>query len=234
MDWKIEALRLTLFQRLPIPSDQISSWWEAIVGTPAEIEEVNRLTGEVRQEGNFLNGRLVFEYKPNRIDWNIFPILDTEKIPPRLGEVEEIYPIFIQSFQKIFDNIDIKRIAVGTVCNRECDDHISAYKFLNEKLPYVDIRENSFEFNFQINRPRTVNLPFSDDFQINRLSKWNALKGLYRGNDGKNVQFYAAKCELDVNTDSKYQNTLPNSDIYNLFKLLVEFSEEILNKGDCE
>lgn len=234
MDWKIEALRLTLFQRIPVSNEDISGWWESIVGAPPEIDNINRVSGERRQEGNFLNGRLIFDYKLDRIDWNILPILDIDAMPPTLGEVDEIYSSFIQAFSPIIQSIDVKRFAVGTVCNYECEDHKSAYEFLNSKLPFVELSDNSFEFSYQINRPRDFTVSFSDNYKINRLSKWHASKGLFTHVEGRSAKFYASKCELDINTDANYQNSIPASEINDLFKLLIEFSNEILAKGDCE
>lgn len=238
-NWKLEALRLTVFPRIPPKPEDVATWWESTIGSKPEIDRVNNVTGERTQEGNYLNGRLILEARADRIDWNLVPFLNT--FPPTLGEIEETHNSFRDAFYNWLEggNISIRRFALGSINNRSCSDHAEAYNFLDSKLPFVQLDPNSFDFNYQINRPRFIQTSFNSEFKINRLSKWIAIKGIFEKQTPEQAaavehKFYAARCEFDINTDADFLDEIPTADAKAIFGNCFEFSQEILIAGDCK
>ena len=110
---------------------------------------------------------------------------------------------------------------------------------MDGKLPHLNLSTSSFDFNYQINRPRFISTSFDENFKVNRLSKWNAIKGIFELNkpgEGKVVEhkFYAARCELDISTDADFMDELPKEDLKAFLEYAIGFSQEILDNGDCE
>lgn len=73
-EWRVEALRVTLFGTEPFaPTGE--NWWKIVTGTDPEAAVNKPQSGEYSESGTFLNGQLELKTAFNRTDWILsFPI----------------------------------------------------------------------------------------------------------------------------------------------------------------
>ena len=102
--------------------------------------------------------------------------------------------------------------------------------------------ENSSDFSYQINRPR-VSATGITDLQLNRLSRWSAvrLSGILvqitagqptaRVFESRN-ELYACRIELDINTSQTFTAALPQEQLSARVEELVKLGAEIAANGD--
>lgn len=232
--WQVESLRITAFLVSPVDIENIN-WWEEVVNSKPELDQINRKVGQRVQEGGYSNGVLGLSISPQRVDWRFVPLSSPDSIFPRLGGVEDKFPEFIGSMLSWIENCNgINRLAFGVVVIDDKDDHSACYQFLNELLPEVQVNENTYDFLYQINRPRIINVSDIKNIKINRLSKWNALKGgrADRDSNDEEKKFYVARLELDINTDADQKSVLPIQSLPELINLFAAFAQEIIVDGD--
>lgn len=234
--WQVESLRITTFLVSPVDIENIT-WWEDTVNSKPETDHINRKVGQRFQNGSYSNGVMNLSISPQRVDWSLIPVVAPDSIFPRLGEVEDKLPEFVGLIQSWIANCQgINRLALGVVALADRDNHEACYQYLNELLPEVQVNENTYDFLYQINRPRFINVSGIENIKINRLSKWNSLKG-GRAQSDKNEQdqdqkFYVARLELDVNSDADQKSALPNESIPELINSFSDFAKEIIANGD--
>lgn len=237
--WLTESLRITVF---PCRLEDIGSEldWEKLLGeAPESVEDQPRNKYKVSR-GPFGEGQLVHARYPDRIELiyatSIGPS-PTESFP-NLGPMRSSLDIFGPTALRWIEGLPpIKRIAFGPSLIKPVGSHEEAYKYLGSLLHDVSLDVASSDFSYQINRPRKSRA--KSDLKINRLSKWNAIK--LRGLRVVGVDIaltiplpekYAARAEMDINTDQELTDELPSKDLPALFNELVELSREILEAGD--
>jgi hypothetical protein len=236
--WSVETLRLTAFQHVPVDLTNIN-WWADAVGSEPTQDNINRQIGELKQEGQFSNGILNLTITPSRIDWKLMSIMELEgELPARLGDIEEKTKEFTNLLSSwLSSQPSIHRLAFGLILVTPHEDHKAAYEHLNSCLPHVELKPNSTDFLYQINRPQVINISNLGELGFNRLSRWHAIKGGFTGeiNGVKHERkFYASKLELDINTDARRVIELPSDCLSHILSQLVELATQISKNGDKE
>ncbi|MEO8007064.1 MAG: hypothetical protein ABI728_00885 [Betaproteobacteria bacterium] len=247
-DWRVETLRLTIFPTA-MPDVAGIDWWEAVVGESPESKTLQPRVGMLQEIGQIKGGlcNLSLECQPQRIDWLFSPILKEKQ------ELTE-FPTFanLVDGHKLFQAMLLpwlsrspgaNRIAFGAVLAYPVESRKAGYELLGKYLPSVRLDpENSRDFSFQINRPRTSASGIAN-VQINRLSRWSVarLSGMviqFTGGQPTTQVFESSKgldacrVELDINTSPQFEGTLPPDKIEVLVRELVDLGIEIANKGD--
>lgn len=131
----------------------------------------------------------------------------------------------------------IKRLALSEQLLWKADGRISAYKKLSSFLPSVQIDpDNSSDFFYRINRPRTLKLE-SGSFRINRLSEWGCIAMQVHISAGeqatKRIVAEAAQLKTDVNTnpDADFAGVSPEG-FAEITTCLFDYSLELSENGD--
>lgn len=237
--WLTESLRITVF---PCRLEDIGSEldWEKLLGeSPESIEDQPRNKFKISR-GPFGKGQLVHARYPDRIELIYVssigpsPMEAFPNLGPMASSLDTFSPIALTWIEGL---PPIKRIAFGPTLIRPVESHKEAYEYLGSLLHHVSVDAASSDFSYQINRPRRSKV--KPDLKINRLSRWNAIK--LRGLRVVGVEValtiplqekYAARVEMDINTDQDLTDELPSRELPALFNELVELSREILKAGD--
>lgn len=248
--WKAETLRFTVF---PVgsaePLDAKLLWSLAENGPAEQIVEQPAL-GFTTAMGKTTIGSqqaaLIMQMFPDRIHWIVGA--DASKGTDShgmlvVGEFAAYRDIFTRMVLALLKNPSfppIKRMAFGAVLLSPVKTREEGYVFLDHFLPAVEMDpQNSFEFFYQINRPRKHES--SDIFRINRISKWsvgslqNLTLSLGSGNTSiatKETGVFALRLEMDISTDSSSDARLSQDLMIELFPVLENFGAEISEKGD--
>jgi len=246
--WRVETLRLTVF---PTVAPDISGikWWEDVVGEPPESKTLQVRAGVLQETGPVKGGlcNLSLDCRSQRIDWLFSPILnETQELanfptfatfPDSLGLFEETLIPWLEQCPPA------SRIAFGVVLILAVADRKTGYELLGQYLPSVKVDpENSRDFSFQINRPRSSTSGISN-LQINRLSRWSVarLSGMvvqvtsgeptariFESSEGLD----ACRVELDINTAPNSDCAIPKENLAALVKELLGLGVEIATNGD--
>jgi hypothetical protein len=244
-DWLVGNLRLTLFTT-PYDFSLERTYWQSLMGQPAEKRTISAKTLVINEEGPFENGMLKFGSNPTRIDW----ILVSD---PTRGGGEEKPSLFVGSLESVKESFvklmlewlpsspPLHRMAFGVVLHLPVNNREEGYRRI---APYMDSvkldAEGSSDFLYQINRPRkslAVDIP---DFKINRLSQWSVVSStplqIEIGSDqitaGKGKEEYTCCLALDINTPLGFEGQLPSVKAPEIFKELVDLGMEIVREGD--
>jgi hypothetical protein len=245
-NWNVNSLRYSLFPKQNYVID--NDWWMKIVGTSPENISINQKISAHHYEGEFHAGLLVIDLNPIRIDINY--IATKLNYPNQqgflsLGLFDKVVSSFIpsiHSFLKLDNCPAAQRIAFGVTLFSRAESKESSYLFLSEYLKNKIVIDPKFsrDFLYQINRPKKSTT--IDDLEINRLSKYFALKfqtivtqpfsGLPPQNiiDGE----YTANLEIDINTQGDYSLELSRDQQLHLLDELVNLARDISIQGDIE
>lgn len=244
--WLAQTLRLTAF---PSPTAEIAAttWWIDLVGEPPETRVSHPRQGERRDEGPCDEGKLSLRVQPTRIDWLFTPVDDQEQrlegipnIGPFLDSLDTFFPLMLRWFE--FETCpSVQRLAFGSVLLQPVENRETGYRRLSTYLPAVELDpEESSDFIYQINRPRTSRLGTSD-LKINRLSKWSVATmrgvGLLVGSASVvdydlGEALFACRLELDINTAQDFRGEISPDQQAIVFQELVDLGKEIANEGD--
>ncbi len=245
--WQVEALRLSAF---PAPTAAMSDkererWWVDFVGTPSDETTIKR--GERIEKGPWHAGSLVLQSGPSRIDWRYNHALSPEdtETPPRFESL--LLGPFPDAARDFFDLVrrwlrecpQLERVAVGGVLILAATSRQDGYKKLRPYLKGVAIDpDNSTDFLYQINRPRTSTAV--PGIRFNRLSKWSVMQwkllAMRIGSEDSKIvpsvesPFDGCRLEFDVN--SVPEQDLPKSKLPDLFDEFSANSIEISQMGD--
>ena len=121
-------------------------------------------------------------------------------------------------------------------------DRQSGYVQISNYLPSLAIEPDSSDLFYQISRPRPSGTEIAG-LRINRLSKWSVARlGVFNIQLGPvanlstevrvNDESHAINAELDISTDPNSQSDLPTDGLTAVFRELVAFGSEILERGD--
>lgn len=165
---------------------------------------------------------------------------------PTIGALPETIDLFMPVMRKWLSVAPgLTRLAYGNVLLQLVADRVAGYKLADRYLHSVELDpESMFEFVYQVNRPRTA--PNYAGLKINRLVRWSVAYfqplslAMVAGQNpraiatqiGKAVS--AVRIEQDMNTDSERAEQLPREDLVGIADLLVEFGNEIVDKGDVK
>jgi len=239
--WIANSLRMTAILS---PAAQLPehSFWEELVGQPPESITSQPRTGVHQEDGSFEGGRLSVIVQPARVDW-ILTVDDnqaTNSPIPSIGQFVYLLNVFTDKMTHWLERSPpLQRLAFGSILLLPMYDESSARQQLFAYLPFEPQNfENAQEFLYQINRPRSSSSGISN-LQINRLSKWSALKWRTVNFPLNNLSNYSASpyslaccIELDINTSPDYQEDLPKEKLPQIFRELVDLGKEIVKEGD--
>lgn len=247
-DWEVETLRLTAFiNEVPRPED--ITWWNDLFGEEAESTVSKPKQGKRKDEDIFEGGKLVLSCLPNRIDWLYTwkPEGETEGLPT-IGLFKDYMQKFVSKMIDWFAmSPPINRLAFGVILLKPVESREEGYAIVNSLLPNVEIdTQDSLDFSYQINRPRTSNVITDKKLIINRLSKWSILRyhgfQITIGSGGVSSTStgipddaeYVCRLELDISTDQESKEELPSDKLSSLFSEFVELGKEVMVHGDIK
>lgn len=242
---KVEVLRLTAFPADIIKNPEDYQWWLALTGESPENRTQSPRKAILHEEGPFKNGKLILETQPIRFDL-VHTAQTFEEPPsneiPTLGLFSDILQYFNELTNNLFNLQQfppLRRIAFGAILVNPVKDRKEGYKKLVGFLNFPIDADNSSDFFYQINRPRTINL-FSQEIPINRLSKWSVaayemltlqLKPELRSLS-PSASLHAIRLELDINTSPNLSVDFDKDKLPTIFKQLIDYGIEISEKGD--
>lgn len=237
--WEVEQFRLTLF-RFPGTSMDVQSLWQEIGDIALEDVKQKPALGVTSLEGSGKLGRYILATDNQRLDF-IAHKLQLEPDLPVIGKLEEALPEFVNQAERLIGKVSgILRVAVSFSLLSRTSDKIQSYSLLSHLLPSVDIDiEDSSDFLYQINRPRTSNVV--EGLSINRLSKWGAVKisfpqfvpGLLAISNASPM-LEAIKLDLDINSALERVDEIPTEKLHELMIELIGLAVEISQKGDIK
>lgn len=247
--WRIQSARLTTFFLAGETPDP-SGFWSEVVGNDPSEEHKRAAAGQLQQIGEFDGLPLQLLVQPGRLDWtiNLDPLLRgaLEVSPVELGAS---FDSILASFNKLATKwLEVcpptNRLAVGIVLTQVVADRRSGYVQLSEYLTSVKIDpDNSTDFNYQINRPRTSKVV--PGLKINRLTKWGVIRsgrlmiamtpgGTNVAQGGLEGEEFSMRLELDMSTAEDQKDELQKEDLPSIVSELIEVSTEIAVKGDVQ
>jgi len=246
-DWEVNSVRATTFIGPDFDVHPKIPWWNQVVEKDAEESRSRRSVGELQESGAFEGKRLVLDIKPGRADWRLSalpgPPGELPDLVPTIGPLDDVLTTFLKLTDRWLDVCPpVTRIAFGAILVKPATDRETGYSAISRLLPRVDIDpENSFDFLYQINRPRTSSSGISG-LRLNRLSKWSVLAtfllqvaagggggGLVR--DTRQPQFFC-RLELDMSTDANFSEEFSRDKMRPIFQELVDLGREIAEEGD--
>jgi hypothetical protein len=191
---------------------------------------------------------LILALQPGRIDWHL-TAKQAEEEPDSLGGLSLLKPEAIAKFQDLISRWmqlesypPLIRLALGQVLLQPVETREAGYLQLRNYLPSVDLKPESTDFLYQINRPRQSTAVPS--LRINRLCKWSVIRAskisftlsaaqteptpLSRLVDSQQ----ACRVELDINTVPEHQSKFDSATSISVFDELALLAKEIAEKGD--
>lgn len=237
-EWHVELLRITAFLQFNDRAKE-ETWWQQLFGNPPETRTVRANEGLLQDEGPFFDGKLTMAVRPGRIDWvwSVNPVIPLQNTtPPSLGNLTETTEQFKSKLAEWLGLAPpIARLAFGAILDMPVPGKIEAYKLLQMYLPAVKLfPENSSDFTYQINRP--ILSEVVQGYRINRLNKWAAIRatimGLREGGQMVRNELFAARLEIDANTELEAAIPIPKEKNLPLLVELISAAHDIASKGD--
>jgi len=237
--WQVEVLRLTAF---PSPTAQIEpNWWSDLAGKPPDLKTTTK-RGESQEEGEYENGKLILKTQPTRIDWYYAP---SEQITQEgyqqgfvtMGSFPDIRDQFRELILRWLEKgPTLQRLAFGAILFRFVPDRDTSYRLLERYVPFTMDPQGSFDFIYQINRPRKLQrgLP---SVAVNRLNRWQAMMfqggplDLQRG-FSPTIEQHVIRLELDINTHPELTREISPGTAKEIFSELVDLATELAQNGD--
>lgn len=247
-NWNADLIRFTGF--LP-PEIQIGdqNWWQLITNEQPEIKTFQPKKGFFQERGPYKDGELLITIQPFRVDIVYKKLDDIEKnVVKNIGDFEKAISLFndlINIWYSLESFPSFQRIAFGAILSRPTDTRQSGYAVLSKYLSdtiKID-KENSSDFLYQINRPRTIKTKNDkQEITINRLSKWSVLQSKFLGftlteDQNKMYQgklFYSCRLEIDINTVQGLNVRFSSEQCREIFQNLIGLGKEISIKGDIK
>jgi hypothetical protein len=243
--WHVGSTRVTAFTAEPTRAEGLS-WWIDLVGYPPETVASRPRAGLHQEEGEFEGRRLSLQVQPERIDWNLAPVVKITEEEPASLPLAGPFPEVLGSLLKIATRWlpvapPITRLAFGAVLAQPVEDRRTGYVQIAKYLHSLTLDpDGSSDFLYQINRPRPSKVGV-EGLRVNRLSKWSVLLfqrfsvtlgktaittvGLASGDS-------ACRLEVDINTAPEFEGVLPVDRLSAILQELVDLGREIAEKGD--
>jgi hypothetical protein len=239
--WNAQLLRLTLFVRKPIDG---SGLWQAVVGTPPEIDEHKPREGLRRQAGQIDNSLLEMGMTANRLDWVMSPVVETPTadLTGHLGDPQSAADKFDKLLMPWLGGLDFEviRIAIGVVAVSPEVDRTAAYARLQKLVPSVNYdAEHTREVLYQVNRP--VRSETVQGLELNRLTKWSAgrlvsqnisfaVGGIVSTTEAEIRHF--TRCECDHSTPAERVDVFERAEFCLIYEELRKLATLNLDKGE--
>lgn len=234
--WLAESLRFTAFFSDDLVDDYATRDWYRGLDLEEPDEEIH-IRKEYQKKFSFKKDQSLLQLvvTPERLD--VFLSSDPEILITErhlLGDVEVALDSFCKKILPWIQELDvgINRIALGAVCLAFQESRDSAYRFLNDMLPKIDLSpDEGMEFSFGINRPR--NSIVLKKQKINRHTQWSALRlRSLNITKGSKRDIDAARLVLDINTSKDNEISISPSDRAGLLDELRILLIEITKEGD--
>lgn len=217
MSWQTEHLRLTVFTSVQLERSAIDGLWSTLANAePDQVVDQPKLQTSVRVANVQLEGRdISFQLasSPLRLDITWSPGMSTElRFPVIAADMNSAFPALETAASQLFSQVgDVVRVAVGGAFVLNAVTRENAYEGLAQRLPIEGLSAATCsDLLYQINRPsHSTVIP---QLQINRLSKWSAVKLSMVSIPGATVgtapDLNAIRVEVDINTSPENQQSL--------------------------
>ncbi len=238
--WQVESLRLTAFAHGKVDISN-ARWLEELFGDDVVRIQDNRASGVRSEIVSFAKGKLLLQTIPQVrvIHWTFETLEGAEFGLRELNLVDSLEPFRELMERWLHSCPDLQRIAFGCVLRLPVSDRESGYRKMSDYLVF-NIDEDSYDFSYQINRPRMSSV-FGDtreSIRINRLSRWSIAASFVIGILPVQVPptEISSHCriELDINTEAEFQEVLPRSFFCSLFDEIVRLGCELVTEGDIK
>jgi hypothetical protein len=240
-DWAAHQVRFTLFTTEPLRPAEPSSYWEALVGSPPEVDEYIRTQNLRRQAGPYDSGVLELALQAGRIDWFLSPGPAGPGEFPTLGAPKSTIESLLKQITKWLSNssLEYNRVALGPVLLLAVADLIGGYRVILELVRSIKIdvdNEDISDLFFQINRP--IKSKKLEGLIFNRLMKWSVLSTrLFQISSVEESPLtfpgrFFCRLELDVNTKPKPDAVFKQADIQPILEEALVLVEEIAARGE--
>ena len=229
-DWLIESVRQTFFVDT-LAGDE-GGYWAKVAGTePAQRMQNTKIRASV-ETSELDDGLLTVQVSPRRLD--AMSTLTPTDSPEFTGftDWKAIGARVRRIAEKLGGDLGERtsRVALGLVMHVPVRSRKDSYKHLATLLGgKVHVDEESEDFLYQINRPRTLEVD-GVKLRLNRLSRWSTAMRLTVL--GTSAPRYATRLELDLSTDAARTDALGAGACVSVFDATLSVADEIMNKGD--
>jgi hypothetical protein len=245
-DWSAEFLRLSLFSRTSL-SVSDSDWLGLTGQNTSELRQI--FPGGAVYGGKVDSNRLQISANGGRLDVIMAPnpepdALDTFKLPTigpwvnsRDRFIEKTRP-WLESSQMTFS-----RIAVGASLVFTTGSALESITELKNYLHSVKGNMNeASEFLMRVNWPQTSSV--INDLRLNRITQWTAAQVIVQtfpmippaiGAAVIGVHsnlHHVVKLEIDHSTDEKRTDAFQSSELFPIYKELMDLASENVLKGE--
>ena len=231
--WNAEVLRMTAFV-VETLDPGANNWWDQVMDAPPDTTRDERREGYKIQTAQFEGGLLNLTVTPRTIEW-AFVVPD-----PPSGEFQAV-PLgqHLEPFRRVVHEWlagcpALSRLAFGCILRLPIGSREEGYEQISRYLNF-NLDPGSFDFNYQINRPRRSAV-VGPDLRINRLSRWSVGRLIQWAVIGDQVRPGSSRSycrlELDVNTDGERTEPLPSQSLRELYDELISMGREVVEEGD--
>lgn len=233
--WHAESLRATAFLStvdLGLPE----KCWPRVAQDKTSDSFVNSGSGTAHAVGTFLSEQLTLSVNValRRADMLLVPKAMELSAVPRmsLGPVVAFAEPFVDAATRFLESIEaVHRVAFAIVAEIPVESRQQGYRLLQALLSKVTIdADHSSELFYQINRPRPSGV--IPGLSLNRLSRWNVIKGKMVSQNKLNAEYTACRVEVDINSSEGLEAPLPADRVAALFVEMAALANEILAEGD--
>ena len=223
-----------------------NTWWDKIVGCKPENEHIDHQNGRKEQTGPLQGNPLVLASQPGQVEWIHMVVEEGSSETSKLSALGPMSADTLDPFMGIVKNWlnespPVNRLAFGAVLGKSTADTQTGYKEIQRYLPAVNLdRQGISDFFYRINRPKESTI--RPGTVINRLNSWTVsvvgtvgvTVGLAASKATANIrgQQHICRLDLDINT-APLDDDAAKADAYAIFQELVEYGQEIANKGDA-
>lgn len=242
-DWQIEQFRCTAFLQ-PQSTVTAHEVFVTIADTEPVARSENRQQAMSSSSGKLEDVKINVVQVPARLD----VLFQSAEEPgasnsAEIGQYVDRKDALISRVTRWLDQEPhVQRLAMGVVAVVQVVDRPEGYRMLQKLLPSVMLDpEHSSDFNYQINRPRLVNVADEFRIKINRLSKWGVAASIFQtftfhGGEAAIASQpvllrHACRAELDLSSDQETAG-LPPPHLTHLWNTFSSLADELISKGD--
>jgi hypothetical protein len=223
---------MTAFVHAPLKPD-VDEWWDR-VGLLPETSHEDRRAGTKHQSAQYEGGLLTLIVMPGRIEWG-FAVPEVDFAHDELGMLGQHLEPFRQIVRSwLKDCPALSRLAFGGILRFPVDSREKGYGLISNYLNF-DLDPRSFDFTYQINRPRQ-SFSVATGLKINRLVRWSIARtmrvSLTEDRVTHEPQNSFFRLELDMNTEAERVEPIPAQLLLQLYDELIDLGKEIVREGD--
>jgi hypothetical protein len=239
IDWQIENIRVTVFIKNPLNTNELESWLEKVSkNTPIQIaKRPTSFLGISKTE----DGIIQIAWNSNRIDFVLSSDDPTNKsVISSFSKATEFFDTIFNKIPEISDLTPITRIAIGVVLSVVVENESEGLTKISHHISSLHIDPSSRDFLFRINHPNTSSV--NNTVSLNRLVTWSVsvpqLVEVQIGSDGSQSQKVKSeknpemRLELDINTDGKVDLDADTSHFIGYLQELQKIALDIIFYGE--